>query len=76
MKTQQFKTNAKCGACVARIGEELGKICPPDAWSIDLASPARVLTVHGDLAPADIIGTVEQAGFRAEPLAQAGDAPR
>ena len=36
---KRFKTNAKCGGCVAKIGEQLNKMAEPDEWSIDLASP-------------------------------------
>lgn len=68
MKTLKFKTNAKCAACVAEIGKKLNRICSPADWSIDLMSPDKVLSVNTDLPPGDIIGSVEQAGFKAEPV--------
>ena len=68
MKTARFKTNAKCGGCVARIGEELNKIVPAESWSIDLSTPERILTVTSDLSDGEIVRTVEQAGYKAEVL--------
>ena len=44
MKTSKFKTNAKCGGCVARIGEKLDKMIPGQQWDIDLTTPERILT--------------------------------
>ncbi|MFQ8804177.1 MAG: hypothetical protein ACLR8Y_02365 [Alistipes indistinctus] len=46
MKTSKFKTNAKCGGCVARIGEKLDKMIPGQQWDIDLTTPERILTGH------------------------------
>ena len=64
MKTARFKTNAKCGGCVARIGEALNKIVPAESWSIDLSTPERILTVTSDLSDGEIVRTVEQAGYK------------
>ncbi len=41
---KSFKTNAKCGGCVAKIAERLNEIVPAEAWSIDLTSADRLLT--------------------------------
>ena len=68
MKTARFKTNAKCGGCVARIGEALNNIVPAESWSIDLSTPERILTVTSDLSDGEIVRTVEQAGYKAEVL--------
>ena len=68
MKTARFKTNAKCGGCVARIGEALNKIVPAESWSNDLSTPERILTVTSDLSDGEIVRTVEQAGYKAEVL--------
>lgn len=68
MKTARFKTNAKCGGCVARIGEALNRIVPAESWSIDLSTPERVLTVTSDLPDGEIVRTVQQAGYKAEVL--------
>ena len=48
MKTSKFKTTAKCGGCVAKIGETLDKVVARDQWNIDLSTPDRVLTITSD----------------------------
>lgn len=68
MATLRFKTNAKCGGCVAAIGAELSKLVKEDAWSIDLKSPDKTLTVTTDLPAETILSAVSGAGFRAEAL--------
>ena len=50
MKTSKFKTTAKCGGCVAKIGETLDKVVARDQWNIDLSTPDRVLTITSDLS--------------------------
>lgn len=42
MATMKFKTNAKCGGCVAAIGAKLNKLVKEDEWSVDLKSPDKV----------------------------------
>ncbi len=69
MNTVRLKTNAKCGGCVARIGERLAEAgLNADQWSIDLTSPDKVLTVTSDLPAQRLVELVAEAGFRAEPL--------
>ena len=68
METLKFKTNAKCGGCVAAIGEKLNKLMAPDAWSIDLKDPNKVLTVSAEVAPDAIISAVKEVGFKIEQL--------
>ena len=68
MKTLKFSTNAKCGGCVARIGEALGKVVPEGKWSIDLSTPERVLTVETDMSAEEIVRIVTEAGYKAEVL--------
>ncbi|RHJ90427.1 heavy-metal-associated domain-containing protein [Parabacteroides bouchesdurhonensis] len=68
MSVMKFKTNAKCGGCVAAIGDKLNKIMSPDNWSIDLSKPEKVLTVTTELPAATIIKAVTDAGFKAEQL--------
>lgn len=64
----KFKTNAKCGGCVAAIGEKLNKVIKENEWNIDLNSPDKTLTVTADVTPDSIIKAVNEAGFKAEEL--------
>lgn len=70
MNTMKFKTNAKCGGCVAAIGAKLNKVVKDNEWSIDLKSPDKVLEVTADsVVPAEaIVAAVTEAGFKAEQL--------
>lgn len=64
----KFKTNAKCGGCVAAIGEKLNRLMAADDWSIDLKDPNKVLIVKADIAPEAVIAVVQSAGFKVEQL--------
>lgn len=64
----KFKTNAKCGGCVAAIGAGLNKIMSPDEWSITLTDPAKTLEVKADVPAEKVIEAVKAAGFKAEQL--------
>ncbi len=65
MKTQQFKTNVKCGACVAAITPEMSKL-EGSTWTVDLAHPDRILTVEGDLTAEIVVAALDKAGYKAE----------
>lgn len=64
----RFKTNAKCGGCVAAIGSKLSKLVKEDKWSIDLKSPDKVLEVTADIPADEVVAAVTEAGFKAEQL--------
>jgi len=68
MATMKFKTNAKCGGCVAGIGAKMNKMGEEDEWSVDLKSPDKVLEVTADVPADKIIAAVTDAGFKAEQL--------
>ena len=68
METKKFKTNAKCGGCVAQIAESLNKILPREQWDIDLNSTDKILYVTSDQSDAVIIKAVSDAGFKAEKI--------
>lgn len=68
MATMKFKTNAKCGGCVAAIGSKLNKLVKEDEWSIDLKSPEKVLEITAGVPADTIIAAVTEAGFKAEQL--------
>ena len=70
MKTSQFKTNAKCGGCVAKIAASLAQAVSRDQWNIDLTSPDRILTITSELSDDEIVGLITAAGFKAEKMAE------
>jgi copper chaperone CopZ len=64
---KQFKTNVKCGACVATITPEMEKIAA-GSWQVDLSHPDRILTVESEKETAEIIQALENAGYKGELL--------
>ena len=53
MATTKFKTNAKCGGCVAAIGAKLNTLMASDDWSIDLTDPNKVCLLYTSPSPRD-----------------------
>ena len=62
--TRRFKTNLRCGGCVAAVKPHLDREPGVDRWEVDVASPDRTLTVDGD-APAEAVkAAVARGGFQ------------
>lgn len=69
MKTLQFKTNIKCGGCVAKVTPHLDAVEGVEKWNVDVTKPDKVLTVSTEEADAaQIEEAVSKAGFKAEKL--------
>ena len=70
METLQFKTNIKCGGCVAKVTSSLNAVAGAEGWKVDTENPEKILTVSADkgLTSADVIRAVEQSGFVATKL--------
>ncbi len=69
MEILQFKTNVKCGGCVATITPLLDHLKGVESWKTDLTHPDRILTVRVSTASAEeIINTLHSAGYHAELL--------
>lgn len=69
METIQFKTNIKCGACIAAVTPYLNATAGEGHWQVDIQHPARILTVDTSLATTtQIRQAVEKAGYKAEPV--------
>lgn len=66
-RTLKFKTNLKCGNCVAKVKPQLDEAKEIVEWSIDLKDPERILTVEleetGDAARIEKI--LADAGYKA-----------
>lgn len=67
MDTLQFKTNIKCGACVATVTPFLNEAVGQGKWQVDLQNPAKVLTTQNATAT-DVEQAITKAGYKAEPL--------
>ncbi|MBC7892748.1 MAG: heavy-metal-associated domain-containing protein [Sphingobacteriaceae bacterium] len=67
MQTRHFKTNIKCGGCVATVTPHLAQLHGV-TWNVDLQSPDRILTAEGPPAELDQVPrALLKAGYQAEP---------
>ncbi|HEX7411707.1 MAG TPA: heavy-metal-associated domain-containing protein [Bacteroidales bacterium] len=69
METLKFKTNLKCGGCIAAITPGLEKLEGVGEWKVDLTVPDRILEVETspDKA-ASILEAVKKAGYEISQL--------
>jgi copper chaperone len=68
METQKYKTNIKCGACIATVTPFLNSIPKIDHWEVDITNPDKTLTIQAKeaLKPAEVIEALNKAGYQAE----------
>jgi hypothetical protein len=63
--TKTFKTTLRCGACEAKIKPVFDADPAVDRWSVDLASPDKLLTVEGPkVDPRHVEDLLESAGYQ------------
>lgn len=66
MKTLKFKTNIKCGGCIASVTPYLNKL-EGVRWEVDTLSPDKVLSVESEsISAQEVISTIKEAGYTAE----------
>ena len=68
MASQKFKTTINCANCVRAVTPLLNAESAITHWAVDTASPDKVLTVEGAVAPARVVAVLTEAGFEAEPV--------
>ncbi|NNU34810.1 hypothetical protein HK413_13460 [Mucilaginibacter sp. S1162] len=70
METLKFKTNIKCGGCIAAVTPALNTLKGIDKWDVDTANPDKVLTVesHEGLTPCEVITALKTKGYIAEKI--------
>lgn len=70
METSKFKTNIKCGGCIAAVSPYLDRLPGIEHWEVDIQDPDKILTIQGKAGPSDqeVISTLEKAGYKAEKL--------
>ena len=70
METLKFKTNIKCGGCIAAVTPHLNKLSGIEKWEVDTQNPDKILTVEGKqgIDTDQIIDTLEDAGYKAEKI--------
>lgn len=69
-KQFQFKTNINCSGCVSKVTPFLDKAEGVCHWEVDTTGKDKVLTlVSKGISEAEVMATIEKAGFKIEPLA-------
>lgn len=66
MTTLKFKTNIKCGGCIANVTPFLNQVPEIVKWEVDTTNPDKVLTVEaGSDVTQQIVDVIHQAGYEA-----------
>lgn len=69
METLKFKTNIKCGGCIAAVTPYLNKVNEIKKWEVDTINPDKVLTVEAEnMSAQEVIAKIKEAGYTAEKL--------
>lgn len=68
METLKFKTNIKCGGCIATVTPHLNAMNGLEQWNVDTEVADKVLTVTGDAEnlQQEIEEALKKAGFQGE----------
>jgi len=67
METLKFTTNVKCGGCIAAVTPHLNKVKGIVSWSVDTASPSKIMTVEvDDATAASVSAAMKEAGYHAD----------
>lgn len=65
MEKLTFKTNIKCGGCIATVTPFLNKAVGENNWQVDTQNPDKLLTVEGATAD-QVKDAIKDAGYKAE----------
>jgi len=65
---KKYKSTIQCTACVAKVTPALDEVAGKGAWSVDLTSPTKTLTVEADVAPEKVAQALAKVGYQAEPI--------
>jgi copper chaperone len=68
METLKFKTNIKCGGCIATVTPFLNGDESIENWQVDLESADRILTVETDHSADEVAELIKKAGYNAEEI--------
>jgi copper chaperone len=70
METLKFKTNIKCGGCIATVTPVLNNLEGINKWDVDVNNPDKVLTVETKDAGTEtkLVNALKQKGYNAEKI--------
>lgn len=70
METLKFKTNIKCGGCIATVTPFMDKLSNIESWEVNTQNPDKVMTVKVEEGTDanSITNAVKQAGYQIEKI--------
>ena len=70
METLKFKTNIKCGGCIAAVTPALDTLEGVAQWDVDTSVPDKILTIRSEngLTPMDVTAVLKNKGYQAEAI--------
>jgi copper chaperone len=66
METSKFKTNIKCGGCIATVTPFLNEQAEINSWTVDTSTAEKLLTIKGQISDEEVVELLAKAGFTAE----------
>jgi copper chaperone len=66
METSKFKTNIKCGGCIATVTPFLNEQSEITSWTVDTGTAEKLLTIKGQISDEEVVELLAKAGFTAE----------
>jgi len=67
MNTLKFKTNVKCGGCIATVTPHLNLVKGIVSWNVDTTDPLKIMTVETEgISAEEITSVMKTAGYQAE----------
>lgn len=73
MNELKFKTNINCGNCINSVTPFLNQELDITHWEVDIENPDKILLIRGEINNKQVVRIIEEAGFKAEPLANDAD---
>jgi copper chaperone len=67
METLKFKTNIKCGGCIAAVTPSLNALKNIKHWEVDTNNPNKILTIDAEngINETDIVNALNSKGYMA-----------
>lgn len=67
MEIFKFKTNVKCGGCIATVTPHLNQVKGIISWNVDTTNPLKIMTVETEgINAEEITSMMKTAGYQAE----------
>ena len=67
MEILKFKTNVKCGGCIASVTPHLNQVKGIISWNVDTIDPLKIMTVETEgVSAEEITSVMKTAGYQAE----------